>query len=78
MQFLLRRKSCPNRSKSWLRKETILNLGKFRGLGAFHIVVGHVIDPRADWAAPHQPSIAGLQQFGRRITFFMPGSSHRS
>jgi hypothetical protein len=25
-----------------------------------------MIDPRADGKAPHQPGVAGLQQFGRR------------
>ena len=29
------------------------------------VVVSHVVDPRADGIAPHQPSIAGLQQIGR-------------
>src|ERR1700737_2021174 len=51
-------------SRSPLQEETILNLCKFHGRGAFLVVVSHVIDPGAYGIAPHQPSIVGLQQFG--------------
>jgi hypothetical protein len=40
------------------------DLCEFHGRGAFLIVVGHTVDPRADGIAPHQPSIVGLQQIG--------------
>jgi hypothetical protein len=40
--------------------------GPFHSCGAFLVVVSHGIDPRAHGIAPHQPSIIGLQQFGRR------------
>jgi hypothetical protein len=42
-----------------LREKTTLKLCEFHGRGAFLVVVRHVIDPRADGIAPHQPSIAG-------------------
>src|ERR1035437_7928161 len=41
-------------------------LTKLHGCGAFRVVVSHVIDPRAHGIAPHEPSIVGLEQFGRR------------
>jgi len=34
--------------------------------GAFFVIVNHVVDPSAHGIAPHQPGIAGFQQFGRR------------
>jgi hypothetical protein len=40
-----------------LREEPILKLGKLHGCGAGFVVVRHVIDPRADGIAPHQPGI---------------------
>jgi hypothetical protein len=42
-----------------------LNTGRPHGRGAL-VVVHHMIDPRAHGIAPHEPSIEGLQQFGRR------------
>jgi hypothetical protein len=48
-----------------LREEAILNLDEFHGCRAIFVVVGHVIYPIAYGIAPHQPSIVGLQQFGR-------------
>jgi hypothetical protein len=60
-------KSWSSRSRAIpLREETILNLGKFHWSRAFFVVVRHVVDPGAYGKAPHQPGIAGLQQFGRR------------
>jgi hypothetical protein len=47
------------------REETILSVGKFHRCGAILVVVSHVIDPGAYGITPHQPGIAGLQQFGR-------------
>jgi hypothetical protein len=47
-------------------EEPILNLGEFHGSRAGCVVVSDMIDPRADGEAPHQPSIVGLQQIGRR------------
>jgi hypothetical protein len=49
-----------------LQEETSLSLGKFHRRGAFLVVIGHVIDPSAYGVAPHQLSIVGLQQIGRR------------
>ena len=42
----------------------MLNLFEFHGCRALPVVVHHVIDPRADGVAPHEPIIIGLQQFG--------------
>lgn len=50
-----------------LKEETSLSLGEFHGRRAFLVVVSHVVDPSAYGIALHQPSIVGLQQFGRRI-----------
>jgi hypothetical protein len=41
-------------------------LTKLHGRGARYVVVSHGIDPRAHGIAPHEPSIVGLEQFGRR------------
>jgi hypothetical protein len=55
-----------------LGEEPILSLCEFHGCGAFFVVVSHAIDPRADRIAPHQPSIVGLQQIGRRSHILHP------
>jgi hypothetical protein len=47
-----------------LREQPILNLDKLHGSRTFLIIVPEMIDPRADWIAPHQPGIEGLQQVG--------------
>jgi|ERR1039458_975022 hypothetical protein len=49
-----------------LRKKPILNLDKLHGRGAFLVIIGDVVDPRAHGKAPHQPSIVGLEQVGCR------------
>jgi hypothetical protein len=38
-----------------LREKPILNLREFHGRGAGFVVVRHVVDPRADGVAPHEP-----------------------
>jgi hypothetical protein len=48
-----------------LRKEPILNLCESYRCGTFLVIVRHMVNPSAHGIAPHQPSIAGLQQFGR-------------
>jgi|ERR1017187_6496956 hypothetical protein len=49
-----------------LGEQPILNLRTLHWRTAFRIVVNHGVDPVAHGIAAHQPSIAGLQQFGRR------------
>jgi hypothetical protein len=55
-----------DRVASQLQEQPILNLGDFHGRRASLVVVRDLIDPTAHGIAPHQPSFAGLQQFGRR------------
>ncbi len=43
----------------------ILSPSQFHRLGALFVVIPHVIDPGADGIAPHEPGIAGPEQFGR-------------
>src|ERR1035441_1483992 len=47
-------------------QESILNPCQFDGYAAFFVIVRNVVDPSTDGIAPHQPSIVGPQQFGRR------------
>jgi hypothetical protein len=47
-----------------LREQPILNLDKLHGRGAFLIIVPDMIDPRADWIAPHQPSVIEFHRVG--------------
>ena len=49
---------------STLREQWVLNLGKLHRTRTLLIIVRHVIDTGAHGVAPHEPSIAGLQQFG--------------
>ena len=56
------------RENAVLQEQTILSLSQFYRCGALLVVVGYVIDPRADRIAPHQPSIAGFQQIRHRCS----------
>ena len=56
-----------------LREEPVLNLLQFHWRGTSFVIIRHVIDPRAHGVAPHQPSIAGLQQIERRIQSHLSG-----
>jgi hypothetical protein len=38
-----------------LREKPILSFAKLHGHGAFFVVIGHVVDPRAHGIASHQP-----------------------
>ena len=59
--------SLPSRLKQpCLPKEKILSPSEFHGCGASFVVIYHRVDPSAHGIAPHQPSIVGFQQFGRR------------
>jgi hypothetical protein len=49
-----------------LCEKPILNLREFHGTGAFLVIIGDVIEPRAHRIASHQPSIVGLHQFRDR------------
>ena len=51
---------------AFMGKETTPNLGKFHRFRALFIVVRHMFYSRSHGIAPHQPSIEGLQQAGRR------------
>ena len=49
-----------------LLEQSILNLHEFHGCRTGFIIIGDVVDPRADGIAPHQPGIVGLQEVGHR------------
>jgi hypothetical protein len=51
------------------------HLSQFQRAQSMLVVIGHVIDVSAYGIAPHQASIVGLQQFGRRPLSFIPGLS---
>src|ERR1035438_8573121 len=62
----------PPLSTGPLQEESILNLCKLHWRGASLVIVQYGIDPSAHGIAPHQPSIAGFQQFGRRSHILHP------
>ena len=67
-----------SRAPQSYEKSSILSLCKLHRCATLRVIVSHVVDPRAHRIAPHQPGIVRLQQFGRRSTSVMPGSSHKS
>ncbi len=46
-----------------LLEQRTLGLGRFHRGRAFCVVIGDMVDPRADGIAPHGPSVARLQHF---------------
>jgi hypothetical protein len=56
-----------------LHEKTSLSLCEFHGCGTFLTVVSNMVDPTAYGIAPHQPSIAGPQQFGGSTHVPHPG-----
>jgi len=58
--------------RSWLGKEATLNLRNLNWLRAFLIIIRHGIDSCAHGITPHQPSIAGLQEFARHSQILHP------
>ena len=53
-------KSLQNSSLSPRLEKMILSLGEFHGRGAFLIVVGHAVDPRAHGIAPSSGRRRGI------------------
>ena len=55
-----------------LGEKPILIFSDLYGSRALLIIIRHGIDPHADWIAPHQANIVGLQQIGRRTYIAHP------